>query len=77
MSLEEARQVAVSMGDKSLIAPPRRIDDIMATLDQSDPGYSALHQKLRTEIEKPVPQTDDPAALSAFYLRRGGPRRRR
>ena len=71
MSLEEARQVAVSMGDKSLVAPPRRIDDIMATLDQSDPGYSALHQKLRTEIEKPVPQTDDPAALSAFYLRRG------
>jgi len=35
MSLEEARQVTVSMDDKSLVAPPRRIDDILSVLDQS------------------------------------------
>ncbi len=53
MSLEEARQVTVSMGDKSLTAPPRRIDDILSVLDQSAQDDPAGGKKLREEIDNP------------------------
>jgi hypothetical protein len=71
MSVEEARQISVSMGDKSLIAPPRRIDDILAVLDQSAQDDLAIRQKLQADIEKPPPQTDNPAPLSFYYFNRG------
>jgi CHAT domain-containing protein len=71
MSVEEARRVTISMGDKSLNAPPRRIDDILAVLDQSVQDDLAISQKWRAEIEKPPPQTDNPASLSVYYLSRG------
>ena len=57
MSVEEARQVTVSMGDKSLTAPPRRIDDILSVLEQSAQDDPAGGKRLREEIEKPPPQT--------------------
>ena len=71
MSVEEARQVTVSMGDKSLIAPPRRIDDILSVLEQSAQDDPAGGKRLREEIDKPPPQTDNPAALAVYYHRRG------
>jgi len=71
MSLEEARQVTVSMGDKSLTAPPRRIDDILSVLDQSAQDDPAGGKKLREEIDNPPPQTENPAQLAAHYHRRG------
>jgi len=71
MSVEEARQVTVSMGDKSLTAPPRRIDDILSVLDQSAQDDPAGGKKLREEIDKPPPQTDNPAALAVYYHGRG------
>ena len=71
MSVEEARQVTVSMGDKSLIAPPRRIDDILSVLDQSAQDDPAGGKKLREEIDKPPPQMDNPAALAVYYHGRG------
>ena len=71
MSVEEARQVTISVGDKSLIAPQRRIDDILSVLDQSAQDDPAGGKKLREEIDKPPPQTDDPASLSVYYQSRG------
>jgi CHAT domain-containing protein len=71
MSVEEARQVTISMGDQSVTAPPRRIDDILSVLDQSTRNDPAIPRKLRSEIEKPPPQTDDPATLATYYQRRG------
>ena len=71
MSLEEARQVTISMGDKSLTAPPRRIDDILGVLDQSAQGDLAGGKKFREEIDKLPPQTDNPASLSVYYQSRG------
>jgi CHAT domain-containing protein len=71
MSVEEARQVAVSMGGKSFTAPPRRIDDILSVLEQSAPDDLAGSKKLREEIDQPPPQTEDPATLAAYYQGRG------
>jgi CHAT domain-containing protein/predicted negative regulator of RcsB-dependent stress response len=71
MSVDEARQIAVSMSEKSLNAPPRRIDDILATLDYSNPDDPKISQDFRAEIDKPRPQTDNAATLAAYYYRRG------
>jgi CHAT domain-containing protein len=71
MSLQEAKQVAVSMNEKALNTPPRRIDDILGTLDHGEPFDSAIGGHFRTEIEKPRPQTDNAATLSDYYHRRG------
>jgi CHAT domain-containing protein/predicted negative regulator of RcsB-dependent stress response len=59
------------MDDKSLVAPPRRIDDILSVLDQSAQHDPAGIQKRRAEIHTPPPQTDNPAQLAVYYHRRG------
>jgi len=71
MSVEEARQVAVSMGDRTLVAPPRRIDDILSVLDQSASENTAGSQKFREVIDKPPPRTGSPAVRSVYYSSRG------
>jgi len=71
MSVEDAKKVTVAMGDKSLIAPPRRIDDILNVLNQSAQNDFASSKKFREKIDKPPPQTDDPAQLSVYYQGRG------
>jgi len=71
MPVEEARQITISVDDKSLMAPPRRIDDILATLNQSEVGDPAVSAKFRAEIEKPPPQTDNPGELKIYYQHRG------
>ena len=71
MSVEEARQVTISVGDKYLTAPPRRIDDILSVLDQSPQDDPAAGKKLREEIDKPPPQTSNAATLAVYYHRRG------
>jgi CHAT domain-containing protein/predicted negative regulator of RcsB-dependent stress response len=59
------------MGDKSLVAPPRRIDDILGVLDQSGQYDPEISKKFRAVIDKPPPQTDNPASLSVYYQSRG------
>ncbi|MGD9043828.1 MAG: CHAT domain-containing tetratricopeptide repeat protein [Desulfobacterales bacterium] len=59
------------MEDKPLTVPPRRIDDILSVLDQSAQEDLAGAKKFREVIDKPPPQTDDPATLSAYYQSRG------
>ena len=34
MSLEEAKKITVAMADESFVPPPRRINDVLAVLDQ-------------------------------------------
>ena len=34
MTLQDAKQVTVSMRDESFVPPPRRVDDILASLSQ-------------------------------------------
>ncbi|MEJ2221985.1 MAG: CHAT domain-containing tetratricopeptide repeat protein [Desulfobacterales bacterium] len=71
MSVEEARQITISVDDKLLTAPPRRIDDILSALNQSDPEDPAITANFRAAIEKPPPQTDNPGELKLFYQNRG------
>jgi CHAT domain-containing protein/Flp pilus assembly protein TadD len=71
MSVEEAKKITVSMGNKPIAAPARRIDDILTVLNQNDTGGKAVRKRLMDKIEKPLPQNDNPAILSAYYHRRG------
>ena len=71
MSLQEAKQVAVSMDDKTFNTPPRRIDDILATLDHKSPSELEIARNHRAELEKPRPRTDNAATLADYYYRRG------
>ena len=71
MSVEEARQVTVSINGKSLVAPPRRVDDILAAINQSGQYDPARGEKFRAVINKPRPQTDDDATLAHYYHNRG------
>jgi len=71
MSVEEARQVTISMSGKSLVAPPRRIGDILTALDQSGQYDPAMSEKFRVVINKPRPQTDNDATLARYYHRKG------
>ena len=71
MSVEEAKQVTVSMSGEAFVPPPRRIDDILSVLDQNAQDDLSSSKKARIEIDKPPPQTDNPATLAAYYHRRG------
>jgi CHAT domain-containing protein/Flp pilus assembly protein TadD len=71
MSVEEARQVTVSISGKSLVAPPRRIDDILTAINQSGQYDPARGEKFRAVIDRPRPQTDDDATLARYYHSRG------
>ena len=71
MSLQEAKQVAVSMNPKALNTPPRRIDDILATLDLKVSIDSTMAMNFRATLQKPRPLTDNPATLADYYDRRG------
>jgi CHAT domain-containing protein len=71
MTVEEAKEVAVSMSEKSFVPPPRRIDDIMSILEQPgqfDPEAIAFH---RTRADSQPPNTMNPGILARFYLQRG------
>ncbi len=71
MSLEEAKQVTVSMSEDSFVPPPRRIEDILAVLD--DPGQfdSALVESNKAIANQFPPETKNERELVYFYLKRG------
>jgi CHAT domain-containing protein len=47
MTLEEAKQVSVSLRQESMVPPPRRINDILSVLDQTGNFDSESIQKLK------------------------------
>ena len=71
MSLKEAKQVTVSMSEKSFVPPPRRIDDILATLDQPGQFDPEITAKIKAKADALPPDTDNPVSLAQFYGKRG------
>ncbi len=71
MSIEEAKQVTVSMSGKSFVPPPRAINDIIDILDQK--GHSDLTsiEELRVKAEKNPPENVGKSSLANFYYNRG------
>ena len=70
MSLEEAKQVPVSISEKSFVPPPRRIDDITNILDQT-PADPALVERLIETADAIPPAGASRLKLQDFYYQRG------
>ncbi|MGD9306057.1 MAG: CHAT domain-containing protein [Desulfobacterales bacterium] len=71
MSVEKAKKVTVALSQKSFEPPPRRINDILEVLNQSYPPVDHIREKNKAEANASPPNTEDPAILANFYLRRG------
>jgi CHAT domain-containing protein len=71
MSLKDAKQVTVSMSEKSFVPPPRRIDDILAILDQPGQFAPEITAKIKAKADASPPDTNNPATLAQFYGERG------
>jgi CHAT domain-containing protein len=70
MTLQEAKQVTVSIQGKSFV-PPRCVDDILDVLDQKGQFDPKVVEKLKGEADLLPPDTDDPSKLALFYRERG------
>lgn len=71
MSLEEAKQVTVSMSGKSFVPPPRRINDVLAIMDQPHKGDATMSKELKARVNASPPKKGDDLALANFYYHRG------
>jgi len=67
MSVEEAKQVTVSMSGVTFVPPPRRIDDIVTILDQPGQFDPKITRKLKARLGAVPPDDAD----SRFYEERG------
>jgi len=70
MSLEEAKQVTLSVSGRSFVPPPRRIDDITKILDQSSPDPEAV-KRLNAIADASPPTRASIWKLTDFYYQRG------
>jgi CHAT domain-containing protein len=70
MSLEEAKQVTISVSGKSFVPPPRRIDDITKILDQSSPDPETV-KRLNAIADASPPTGASIWKLTDFYYKRG------
>ncbi|MBW1959917.1 MAG: hypothetical protein JRJ04_00540 [Deltaproteobacteria bacterium] len=70
MSLQEARQVAVSINNLSYVPPPRKIDDIITVFDQVKDDPESIRKLKATAASTPSPGTSR-AKLLEFYYRQG------
>ncbi|MBW1803455.1 MAG: hypothetical protein JRJ85_22335, partial [Deltaproteobacteria bacterium] len=71
MTLKEAKQVTVSMAGESFVPPPRRVDDILAVLDQKGQFDPEDFARMKAEADISPPDTEDRAKLTRFYFERG------
>ena len=71
MTIDEAKKVTVSINKESFEPPPRRIDDILAILDQPGQFNSEIVSSTMAMADALPPETDDSAVLAKFYLKRG------
>jgi CHAT domain-containing protein len=71
MTLEEAKQVTVSMSGEAFVPPPRRIDDILAILDHPGEFDSEITKKHRAIADASPPSTNNARTLYLFYVKRG------
>jgi len=70
MSLEEAKQVTLSVSGKSFAPPPRRIDDITNILDQNSPDPETV-KRLNAIADASPPTEASIEKLTDFYYQRG------
>lgn len=68
MSLDEARKVSLSMSDGSFNEPPRKIDDILNSIEQHKLSSAALQENIRLAEEQPTNQKGE--SLGRFYYTR-------
>ncbi|MCG6918914.1 MAG: hypothetical protein LJE89_15385, partial [Deltaproteobacteria bacterium] len=66
MSLEEAKEVTLSISSKSFVAPPRRIDDVTKILDQNAPDQATVARLIALGDSMP-PATASKVKLQDFY----------
>lgn len=71
MSLEEAKKISVATQEKSFTPPPRRIDDILALLEQPGQYDPAITRRFKEQTEKQLPEGADDRTLMRFYYERG------
>jgi CHAT domain-containing protein len=71
MTIDEAKKVTVSMDKESFVSPPRRIDDILAILDQPGQFDPEIVTKTKAIADASPPETDNSVVLANFYLKRG------
>jgi tetratricopeptide (TPR) repeat protein len=68
MSVEQAKQVSVSMVDvPTFVPPPRRINDILTILDQPGQFDKSITENLKERADAVTPENAD----SRFFTRRG------
>lgn len=68
MSLEEAKKVSLSMVDSSFNAPPRKINDILNSIEQHKLSSAVLQKNIRLTEEQPTNQKGE--SLGRFYYTR-------
>jgi CHAT domain-containing protein len=72
MSLEEAKKVSVEMsGTPAFVPPPRKINDILSSLQTKGQFDEQIANKFHEESKKQPPITNDDAILAKFYYERG------
>ena len=69
MSVEEAKQVSVSLSETPFTPPPRRIDDILSILDQAGKPDTEVIEKNIAIANAPPPYTENSLRLMKFYLK--------
>jgi CHAT domain-containing protein len=71
MSVEEAKQVTVSMSGEAFVPPPRRIGDILAILNQPGRFDAEIVSKTKAKADAVPPETNNYSILANFYVQRG------
>lgn len=71
MSLEEAKKISVSMDETPIAKPSRRINDILAVLDQPGQFDANVTKQLKSQVSALPPEEATNAAMADFYQERG------
>jgi CHAT domain-containing protein len=70
MSVEEAKQVTVTMSGEAFVPPPRRIDDILSILDQPGQFDPDITKTYRVAANQSPPANASNRELAYFYINR-------
>lgn len=70
MSLEEAKEVPISISGKTFVPPPRRIDDVTKILDENPPDSTTV-ERLQVTVDSVPSVSASKLALQEFYYQRG------
>jgi CHAT domain-containing protein len=71
MSLEEAKKISVSMDETSITKPSRRINDILAILNQPGEYDVNVTRQLKSKATALPPDEATDLVMAAFYQQRG------